>query len=81
MKTTKDPSELVNQDEFDAVFALGANFFAQGQYRKAKSIFDGLVAISPDNHLALCALKECLERLRREADSAKISCNTGPGLF
>lgn len=52
-------------EEFDAIFALGANFFAQGKYRQAKIIFDGLVAKVPHNQLAILAAQECSNRLKR----------------
>ncbi len=50
----------IEKREQDALFALGSNFFAQGQYRQAKVIFDGLRALLPDDPSLSRAVEECL---------------------
>lgn len=48
------------QDEFAAIFALGANFFSQGQYKKAQVIFAGLMALDATSEQASIAYGESL---------------------
>jgi tetratricopeptide (TPR) repeat protein len=50
----------VAHEEFAAIFALGANFFSQGQYRKAQVIFAGLMALDATNEQASIAYGESL---------------------
>jgi cytochrome c-type biogenesis protein CcmH/NrfG len=52
----------IEKREQDALFALGTNFFAQGQYRQAKVIFDGLRALLPQDESLARAVEECQNR-------------------
>ncbi len=61
----------VEQSERDALFALGSNFFSQGQYRQAKVIFEGLRALLPENEAILRAVEECQARAEREKDEGQ----------
>jgi len=47
-------------EEFSAIFALGENFFSQGYYKKAQTIFHGLIALDNTNHMASIAYGESL---------------------
>lgn len=45
---------------YDAIFALGINFLHQGQFEKALIIFDGLIALEPNEPKAAIAYGEAL---------------------
>jgi Flp pilus assembly protein TadD len=47
-------------EEFAALFALGENFYSQGQYKKAQIIFQGLMALDAQNLMACVAYGEAL---------------------
>lgn len=46
--------------EFEAIFALGTNFFVQGKYDKAQTIFLGLMALDPEQKEPAIAYGETL---------------------
>lgn len=50
----------IAHDEFAAIFALGANFFSQGQYKKSQLIFAGLCALDATSEQASIAYGESL---------------------
>lgn len=56
----KIKNRVAQDDEIAAIFALGANFFSQGQYKKAQIIFAGLIALDMTNEKASIAYGESL---------------------
>jgi tetratricopeptide (TPR) repeat protein len=50
----------IEKEEFTAIFALGANFFSQGQFRKAQVIFAGLMVLDSKSEEAFIAYGESL---------------------
>jgi tetratricopeptide (TPR) repeat protein len=54
--------KTLNESLSQAVYTLGVNFFMQGKYHKALIIFDGLMALDPENHAAAIAYGETLLR-------------------
>lgn len=50
----------IDRDEFLAIFALGTNFFSQGQFKKAQVIFAGLMALDGESEQANIAYGESL---------------------
>ena len=57
---SKDGAPTILPEEFAAIFALGENFFSQGYYKKAQTIFHGLMALDAHNHMASIAYGESL---------------------
>lgn len=51
---------MIIKHEFSAIFALGANFYSQGQATKAQIIFKGLMALDEKNEQASIAYGESL---------------------
>lgn len=64
----KEPRNFIEKSEQDALFALGSNFFSQGQYRQAKMIFEGLQALLPNNEAITRAVEECQLRVLFKKD-------------
>lgn len=62
---------FIEKAELDALFALGSNFFSQGQYRQAKVIFEGLKALVPDNEAIMRAAEECQVRVVLERNKGQ----------
>lgn len=60
MPAYKNGAPDILPEEFAAIFAMGENFYTQGQYKKAQIIFHGLMALDPHNHLAIIAYGEAL---------------------
>ena len=60
MSAKKFSVKKVDRDEFLAIFALGTNFFSQGQYKKAQVIFAGLMALDTESEQANIAYGESL---------------------
>lgn len=48
------------EQTFEAILALGENFFMQGKYEKAQIIFDGLMALSTDQLMPAVLYGEAL---------------------
>ncbi|MCA9508198.1 MAG: hypothetical protein KC505_07255 [Myxococcales bacterium] len=61
-KPVAKEKHLLEKREQDALFAVGYNFFMQGQYRQAKIIFDGLSALIPHEEKFFRAAQECKSR-------------------
>lgn len=60
MSQEKTNAHKVGQEEFACIFALGANFFNQGQFKKAQVIFAGLMALDAQSEKASIAYGESL---------------------
>lgn len=60
MAKAKNTGPDILPEEFAAIFALGENFYSQGYYKKAQIIFNGLMALDCDNHMASIAYGESL---------------------
>lgn len=52
--------QVISPDIIDAIYNLGRNFLAQGQYEKALIIFEGLEALFPDDAQCSCMYGEAL---------------------
>lgn len=60
MSKEKYKMQKITGEEFSAIFALGVNFFSQGQYKKAQVIFAGLMALDTESAPASIAYGESL---------------------
>lgn len=52
--------QVISPEMIDAIYNLGRNFLAQGQYEKALIIFEGLEALFPDDAQCSCMYGEAL---------------------
>lgn len=60
MQVLKNGGPDILAEEFVAIFAMGENFYTQGQYKKAQIIFHGLMALDPQSSSATIAYGEAL---------------------
>jgi tetratricopeptide (TPR) repeat protein len=70
----------IRPEEFSAIFAMGENFYTQGQYKKAQIIFSGLIALDSYNHQASIAYGESL-LLDNQSNKALIHFTNARSLF
>lgn len=66
--------KMLDQDQIDnlanAIFSMGSNFLQQGKFEKALIIFDGLMALFPDNAQPALAYGETLLRAGKQEEAS-----------
>ena len=70
----KDAAKF-DKKQYEDVYAYGYNFFAAGQYEKAKEIFKMLLLADHENIKGYLALGSCLQKLKENTKAIHVYTN------